>query len=659
MFSPLKMSKISVLVLGRHLHSVTNALGDSGLVHLVDATSDVSGQMLSGLSLENNVRELEQLDERLSILLDNMGVDLDYEVPEIGELSKEDIVALLDKVEDLYNKQSANIAELVQKKSTLVNSELSMSQYPFRSLRLDSLQNLSHLYVAVGTMSEESFLRARQFLSEDAIFVSNKETPRKVLVISNRKKRFAIDDSLAKFGFERIEVPSQVHGSIDEARSHVHDEVEELRRELENARLHGLELGDIYGGPLLAARKQLRNLLFLGRGQKFFGKSRQIYRITGWVPTDKVDELQEVVSYATDNTGVVEVVAAEDAAEGADVGEIPVQLGNGALSRSFRMLVTNFGTPNYHELDPSIFTGFTFVVMFGYMFGDIGQGAVLALIGLLMKLNQKLAEKMRDIGMLVALCGASAVGFGFCYGSFFGYEIEKTFHIGGLEFELPLWLSPLNEMTMPQLLLTSVAMGIVFLSVALLINVINHFRNRRYFQGVFDKYGLLGILFYWSCLGVGLWTVLGHPLAWWEITLILLPLAVLCIKEPLHNIIHYHKLTGKEGSLLDMALECAVETMETLTGYMSGTLSFIRVGAFAVSHAALCMAVFSIVKIVSGVSGGTIYSLIVIVLGNILVICFEGIVAAIQCVRLEYYEMYSRYFQGGGLEYAPYKKTDS
>ena len=86
--------------------------------------------------------------------------------------------------------------------------------------------------------------------------------------------------------------------------------------------------------------------------------------------------------------------------------------------------------------------------------------------------------------------------------------------------------------------------------------------------------------------------------------------------------------------------------METFTGYISGTVSFVRVGAFAISHAALCMAVFLIVGMVSKLPGGTLWEAVIIVVGNIVVIAFEGMVAGIQCIRLEYYELFGKYFSG-------------
>ena len=106
--------------------------------------------------------------------------------------------------------------------------------------------------------------------------------------------------------------------------------------------------------------------------------------------------------------------------------------------------------------------------------------------------------------------------------------------------------------------------------------------------------------------------------------------------------------------MLNVAIEACIELMETFTGYLSGTVSFVRVGAFAISHAALCMAIFSVVKALRGVSGHSFWALVVIALGNLGVICFEGMVAMIQGVRLEYYELFGKYFSGNGIAYKPF-----
>ena len=158
MFCPMKMSKVSVLMLGRHLNRVTVALGDSGLIHLIDATSDSDGSMMNALDMESEVRNLEDMIGRIDTLLENLGVDEDYQVPEMPEIKEDEIEALIEKVEGLYTEQNNQLLELMKRKNGLVKKDGALAGFPFQTMRLERLKNLSHLYVVMGTMEEADLL---------------------------------------------------------------------------------------------------------------------------------------------------------------------------------------------------------------------------------------------------------------------------------------------------------------------------------------------------------------------------------------------------------------------------------------------------------------------------------------------------------------------
>ena len=414
-----------------------------------------------------------------------------------------------------------------------------------------------------------------------------------------------------------------------------------------------LQLKEKHSGELLSIQAKLHEFASMDEARRHFGKLPHLSCISGWAPKADVDGIRKIVEEATNGTGIVEVIDAEDdALVKSGVESVPVKFQDGPLRRPFQMLISNFGLPRYNELDPTIFVGISFVLMFGFMFGDVGQGLVLLLAGLFMKFSRKkFDETVRDAGLLLTFCGLCAIVFGFCYGSIFGYE-HLIHH---------LWLNPLKMdvsegsvlSDIQRLLLTAVGLGVVFTSVAIILNIVNHFLARKYYEGVFDKYGLLGLVFYWSVLATGLWMVFKGSVAKWQIAVIILPLVLLFIREPLHNLLHKHGLCNGE-SLFAIVLEGIIDLMETCTGYMSGTVSFVRVGAFAISHAALCMAVFLIVGMVSKLPGSTLWQAIIIVVGNVAVIGFEGMVAGIQCIRLEYYELFGKYFSGEGVAYRPF-----
>lgn len=418
-----------------------------------------------------------------------------------------------------------------------------------------------------------------------------------------------------------------------------------------------LQLKEKHSGELLSIQAKLHEFASMDEARRHFGKLPHLSCISGWAPKADADGIRKIVEEATNGTGLVEVIDAEDdALVKSGVESVPVKFQDGPLRRPFQMLISNFGMPRYKELDPTLFVGITFVLMFGFMFGDIGQGLVLLLAGLFMKFSRrKFDETIRDAGVLLAFCGLSAVVFGFFYGSIFGYE-HLIHH---------LWVNPLKMdvsegsllSDIQRLLLTAVGMGVVFTSVAIIINIVNHFLTRHVYEGIFDRFGLLGLVFYWSVLATGLWMVFHGSIATWQIVLIVAPLVLLFIREPLHNLLHKHGPFHGE-SAISVVLEGVIDLMETFTGYISGTVSFVRVGAFAISHAALCMAVFLIVGMVSKLPGGTLWEAVIIVVGNIVVIAFEGMVAGIQCIRLEYYELFGKYFSGEGVEYRPFRLAE-
>lgn len=646
MFLPNRMVKVNLLVFNRHLRSLTEALGKSGILHLVNAAASSRSRLLEQLDTEVDIREIEQKLRRCGVLLEALGIEPSDTPPAVTNLSQDEITELFDKVDKRYRQEEEHLAKLLDDQTGLQHSSNALEGFPFQSLRVESIRNLSQLYVEGGAIRKDDLTRAKQMLADDAIVIPAPSQDGTILIITSRRKRFSVDDTLDKLGFERFQMPEIESGTIAEKKSEIDEQLEELRVRINEARMAVVALGEEFGGILLAIQKQLHGLLAMREAQGLFGHSRQLYCVSGWLPAENLPELQKLVDNATDGTGVIEAMNAEEAELLSDGKEqVPVQLSGNGLTRPFQLLVTNFGMPNYHELDPSFFVGLTFMIMFGYMFGDLGQGAVLFLAGLIAFFKKGASQMIHDVGTLLLCCGTSAMIFGCLYGSVFGSE--EIFH--------GLWIAPMHAKDLGKLLLTAVGIGVIFLSISLIFNIINHFRAKKYFEGTFDKYGVLGLLFYWACLITAIYTLVTKSFNSWSLFFILAPLALILIRIPLGNLLKHHSLSGEEGGLMAGLLEGVIDTMETLTGYLSGTVSFVRVGAYAISHAALCLAIYTIMDLLNDAPCATAAKILVAVFGNIIIIAFEGMVAAIQCVRLEYYEMFSRFFQGGGIEYKPFK----
>jgi V/A-type H+-transporting ATPase subunit I len=275
------------------------------------------------------------------------------------------------------------------------------------------------------------------------------------------------------------------------------------------------------------------------------------------------------------------------------------------------------------------------MIMFGFMFGDLGQGALFLIAGLL------LAHKFHhpNLGGVLSRIGASSMLFGTLFGSVFGSE----------DVIKPLLFRPMDNIN--TVLLIGVALGVVFTTVSFIYNFVNSFKVRDIERGVFDKNGVVGLLFFWIILltAISMLTKGGTPVPLGAIIAVLvILLALMVLKNPLSNLITGHRPLYDSG-VSDYYVESSFGIVETLLSMLSNTISFVRVGAFTLNHVGLFIAFATLADMIKSSAG----SVAVLVVGNIIVICLEGMVVFIQGLRLEYYELFSKYYDGAGVEYNP------
>ena len=374
-----------------------------------------------------------------------------------------------------------------------------------------------------------------------------------------------------------------------------------------------------------AHEQHLRSLLWRIRARHTLVKTiisyqrmRYVYLVTGWVPAAQVPALEQQVKQASDKT-LIEVSSASRQ----ERDSVPSALENSPLVKPFQSLVTTYGYPGYGEIDPTFLTALTFPLVFGIMFGDVGHGLLLALLGgLLVSRKVRALRGLAGMGGIVLVCGVAAMLFGFLYGSVFGFETILA----------PLWVRPLEDIM--GILPVTVGIGVVILTVGMLSNLINAFWAHRWGRFLFEHNGLAGIIFYWALLGLAAsFFVAGFPLGSVPLAVLVLVSALaMTFAEVLSNLIEGQRPLI-EGSLSTYLIQVLVEFFESTIGLLSNTLSYVRMGAFAVAHGCLSLVVLIIAGIVSP-AHGVGYWLVVIV-GNLFVIGFEGLIVSIQTLRLE------------------------
>jgi len=391
-----------------------------------------------------------------------------------------------------------------------------------------------------------------------------------------------------------------------------------------------------------------------------FTHTERTVLFTGWVPAEKTSSLEEAIRKASDSRCWIEWHEAAEVrnTSGGRVAA-PVELNNPGFLKPFEMLVENYAIPEYGTVDPTPFVAVAFLSMFGLMFADAGQGLVLVLIGLLgPRLIPGIAGKMRRLFTLIAYCGAAAVVSGILFGSWFGrpwlpplwfnYHALVSGHSSG---------NPAVR-SVYDILFITIVFGIAVLATGLLLNWINLFKKRDWFSLGFEKGGILGAwMFAWGIYTAFFFAESGYRELPSDAVLLTgfgVPALLLLLKHPIHAL--RHRKDGAHlgpGAIMIFLMEWVVELLEIFSGYLANTLSFMRVAGLGIAHVSLMRAFDQIASMVSPSGSFSLWSLLILLTGNILVIALEGLSAGIQSLRLNYYEFFSKYFTGSGRAYAP------
>ena len=252
-----------------------------------------------------------------------------------------------------------------------------------------------------------------------------------------------------------------------------------------------------------------------------------------------------------------------------------------------------------------------------------------------------------DLAGIICAAGVFSCIFGALFGSFFGFEFES-------------FISPLNSMiTLPFLgsinivLVAAFLFGSFVIISTMIINIANAIKQKNLGKALFGPNAVTGLVFYVSIIAVIILYMTGKPLPGTILAVIMfgVPLILIFLEEPLKNLVS-KKQPLIEDSKGIFAATAFFELFDYLITYLSNALSFLRIGVFAISHAAMMQVVMTL----AGAENGGSANIVVVIIGNIIVMAMEGLVVGIQVLRLEYYEMFGRFYEGSGREFVPYRK---
>ena len=499
------------------------------------------------------------------------------------------------------------------------------------SVQLDTLRNMDHLSFRFGHLPEDSYRTFSEVLDkrEDCFFfpthTENNQVYGCYFALKAREEK--VDALFDSMHFVPVPLDERLGGTAQEAIEALRHEMEDDEQTLGQLKTQRQELAQQQKDHLLSLRSWLCRENQVMEMRRFGARSKETFYLMGWVPEDDLPEfLARVDAY-----GKLDYVV--DKAEETELTP-PTKLKNSLLGRIFEPFLRMYGLPNYHEYDPSSFMAITYCIFFGIMFGDVGQGIGLALIGLFLA-----TKKHMWLGKIIVCCGISSTIFGFVYGSVFGFEdILPGFKI-------------LEGNNVVYLLVASLAMGVVMLAFVMVLNVLNGIRQHDFDKIFFGPNGLAGMVFYLGLIIAAMVTLLtGFSLfrVWYVLPVLVLPLVLILFREPLSALAE-GKEDWKPESLGALLVSGFFELFETLLSFLTNTLSFLRVGAYAITHVGLMLVVHMLADLAGGVGGPV--GILILVLGNIFVMGFEGLLVGIQVLRLEFYELFGRFYDDGGTPF--------
>lgn len=540
-------------------------------------------------------------------------------------ITLDQLQALDQQLKALWTKISA-LEEQIRRQNEKIAAirQLANSLQKFTSLDLD-LGRLRRqgrfLRIAVGTIPAENFNQLRRALSLTQFLIKtfySSEGINHVVLFGPSQQREEVQDLMQSADFRGLAVPEEFAGSPVQLQADLDRQSGEAEARLKNLQQELYDLIDANMATLQSARDSL--LLaqpYASLATVLKGRGGLVY-LQGWVPADREDEIRQQLAGHLEYPFQLEF--SEPGQQEFD--RVPSLLKQSWLLQPFQGLVKNFGMPGYREVDPSGLFALSYLLMFGMMFGDIGHGAVIALASLLF------VRSYPGVTIVGVLAGMSSVLFGFVYGSLFGYE-----HV------VPaLWMSPMHDPV--QVLVLAVFWGAGFILIANLLAIRNFYAAGQLEQAYFSGKGLAGLLFYLAAFYSAYQVAVNGRFGWLEALLMAAPMAVIV----------YFQWRQSSGGLVERILVVFIEGLEHIISNVSGTLSFLRVAAFSLNHIALAAAVFAIAGMLGSFGHG-----VTVVLGNIFIIVLEGAIVAIQCLRLEYYEGFSRFFNGKGRAFEPLK----
>jgi len=411
----------------------------------------------------------------------------------------------------------------------------------------------------------------------------------------------ALAVELAAHKARAVTIPPFLHGKRIKALVQVKNRLQELNLQLRRTREQIDTWSERY--QLSAALSDIARLEWFMTHVTSLPVSENFAWVTGWTDDLSGERLKKALA----ETGVKAIL---DFPRAPAEAKAPMVMDNPWWAQPFELFARMLGTPAMDEADPSRLLAVLAPLLFGYMFGDVGHGLVLVVVGLMY-------QKRWPVLRILIANGLAATIFGFVFGSLFGRE----------DIIPALWLHPMED-PLP-VLFVPLGGGVLVLLLGLVLNAVELHWRGEFLRWVQVEAAV--VVLYLSIIAA-----------------FFLPRLVLLSAAAVVWFFAGSLLQG-QGKWWMRLVSAGGVLLESVFQLLVNTVSFVRVGAFALAHGGLSLAFITL----AAATDSTIIGMLILLLGNLIVIMLEGLVVTIQTTRLILFEFFIRFLQGTGRIFRP------
>ena len=621
----------------------------SGNMHIINALSRVNSDDFFLPSTEKNMEALEEepylklYSQKRDFSEDEKIVKLFYQVFNLEPQLRKDFLTedydyndFMRQFFNIYRDLSSTVDEIEEKLQEIEQKREYIKNLKYLSkfnLDIHYFINMKYLVFKIMRITRENYDKLkRNYQNIPAIILKVVVEGKNVILISITPETLeeTLEKIFSSLNYTLLPIPKEVQGTAQEVIEQYSRSIEEEQRRIEFLKRSIEEYKIKYKDELKKMFSRLEIEKVIEGLKSEIGIGNKLFFMFGFVPLSNIYNLKDELEKQFKDELLILIDDVNTTSSGITP---PTKLKNLGIFKPFESLIKMYGIPAYREKDPTPFFGLTYMILFGLMFGDVGQGIVLLLGGIILEF----VYKKRDFGGLLSRLGFSSIIFGFLFGSFFGSE----------KIIPALIMRPMENIN--NWLILTVIFGILLISSSYVFNIINAKNEKALGEALFDKNGFIGLIFYLLLLYIIFQVIIRKgSLSPILIIIWLALLLAMLFKELLITKLFRFKKSSQKLSINEY-IEKGFGIIEMLLSILSNTISFIRVGAFTLNHVGLYIAFLTLSRMMNTLWGNWA----ILILGNIVILTLEALIVFIQALRLEYYELFTKFYRGNGLEYVP------